>query len=128
MNQQDEHTIAEHLADAVAWDQSRGRHGVLEFPDDERSYRRIATERAERVLQTLARRGIAVSRPRVVEAEAKTCDHCGRTMGDFAGGFGRMTRDGIHYNLCHPNDPRRADCYHLVTTRAEAVGARRNTP
>lgn len=68
------------------------------------------------------------SRPHVVEAEVKTCDHCGRTMGDFAGGFGRMTRDGIHYNLCHPNDPRRADCYHLVTTRAEAVGARRNTP
>lgn len=68
------------------------------------------------------------SRPHVVEAEAKTCDHCGRTMGDFAGGFGRMTRDGIHYNLCHPNDPRRTDCYHLVTTRSEAVGARRNTP
>ncbi|NKW62328.1 hypothetical protein GS931_21565 [Rhodococcus hoagii] len=27
----------------------------------------------------------------------RTCDHCGRTMGDFAGGSGGLTRDGEHY-------------------------------
>jgi hypothetical protein len=39
------------------------------------------------------------------------CAHCGRVMGDAAGGFGS-------YNalpLCHPNDDNRPDCYTLVS-------------
>lgn len=56
----------------------------------------------------------------------RTCDHCGRTMGDFAGGSGGLTRDGEHYNLCHPNEPGRPDCYRLVTGRAEPLGWRKD--
>lgn len=40
-----------------------------------------------------------------------TCAHCGRVMGDAAGGSGRV---GDH-RLCHPNEPGRPDCYVLVT-------------
>ncbi|ASN69246.1 hypothetical protein 7S3_68 [uncultured Caudovirales phage] len=58
--------------------------------------------------------------------EPQPCDHCGRTMGDFAGGYGGMYKDGQHYNLCHPNGPDRPDCYHLVTVYREQIGARRH--
>jgi len=40
----------------------------------------------------------------------QTCGHCGRTMGDMAGGFGSYNR----VPLCHPNDPDRPDCYRNV--------------
>ncbi len=53
------------------------------------------------------------------------CDHCGRTMGDFAGGSGRLTRAGTTFRFCHPNDPSRPDCYHLVTVWSEEIGSRK---
>lgn len=66
MNQQDELTTAEHLADACARQQSRGRHGIAEFPTDDR-YRQLRTEMAERALDDLKQRGFTLSRPQVVE-------------------------------------------------------------
>lgn len=55
-------------------------------------------------------------------SSARTCDHCGRTMGDYAGGSAGLSRDGKHYNLCHPNDPNRPDCYRDVTVWGETIG------
>lgn len=52
----------------------------------------------------------------------RICDHCGQTMGDFAGGSAGLSRDGKNYNLCHPNDPRRGDCYTLVTVYGQPIG------
>lgn len=42
----------------------------------------------------------------------ETCAHCGRQTQDYAGGW---ARNGEGQALCHPNDPDRPDCYHLVT-------------
>ena len=52
-------TIAEQLADAWHREQSRGRHGIREWPKSER-HRQIATERAEAVIAQLKARGIDV--------------------------------------------------------------------
>lgn len=55
-----------------------------------------------------------------------TCDHCGRTAGDYAGGSAAASLgDGTEYRFCHPNEPDRPDCYHLVTVHGEQIGARR---
>lgn len=43
------------------------------------------------------------------------CAHCGRTCGNFAGGWSSTFIDGIAYKLCHPNVTGRPDCYTLVT-------------
>ena len=53
----------------------------------------------------------------------RLCDHCGREMGDFAGGFGSVSHDGRTYHLCHPNMPDRPDCYHLVTVYGQPIGS-----
>ena len=42
---------------------------------------------------------------------SNVCVHCGRVCGDMAGGSGGVGE----YKLCHPNEPGRPDCYHLVT-------------
>lgn len=42
----------------------------------------------------------------------RRCGHCGRTVGDYAGGW---ARDGAGVYLCHPNEAGRPDCYMLVT-------------
>jgi hypothetical protein len=39
------------------------------------------------------------------------CVHCGRTMGDYEGGYGGSG----DFSLCHPNVDNRPDCYHMVT-------------
>lgn len=39
------------------------------------------------------------------------CAHCGRTCGDYAGGYGGINE----VQVCHPNDPVRPDCFRLVT-------------
>lgn len=61
----------------------------------------------------------------------KTCDHCGRVCGDLAGGHGtvsglKYSPEGLKrtFHLCHPNEPNRPDCYHLVTTGREQLGSR----
>jgi hypothetical protein len=41
----------------------------------------------------------------------KICGHCGRVMGDMAGGF--ASYNGIP--LCHPNVDGRPDCYRNVS-------------
>jgi hypothetical protein len=52
-----------------------------------------------------------------------TCGHCGQTCGDYAGGYGGVTReDGSMVHLCHPNDPVRPDCYRRVTVYHEPLG------
>jgi len=60
----------------------------------------------------------------------KICDHCGRTCGDFAGGHSTISKivDGqwTTYDLCHPNEAGRPDCYHLVTVWGEELGAQRH--
>ena len=38
------------------------------------------------------------------------CSHCGRTMGDAAGGF--ASYNGLY--LCYPSDEARPNCYRLV--------------
>lgn len=40
------------------------------------------------------------------------CQHCGRKMNDFKGGYSRGPNNEL---LCHPNEPNRPDCYRLVT-------------
>lgn len=37
---------------------------------------------------------------------------------------GLVYRGGTRFNLCHPNETNRPDCYHLVTVYGEQVGAR----
>lgn len=44
----------------------------------------------------------------------QVCVHCGRRMGDTAGGFGSISGQPV----CHPNSPDRPDCYHLATIYA----------
>lgn len=39
------------------------------------------------------------------------CQHCGRVMGDYEGGWGSINGEP----LCHPNMDDRPDCYTLVT-------------
>lgn len=39
------------------------------------------------------------------------CVHCGRKCGESAGGSASV--NGIQ--VCHPNEPGRPDCYHMVT-------------
>ena len=39
------------------------------------------------------------------------CAHCGRICGDYAGGYGSVNG----YQVCHPNEADRPDCYRLVT-------------
>ncbi len=41
----------------------------------------------------------------------RPCGHCGRTMGDYAGGYASVGDVAV----CHPNEPGRPDCYHFVT-------------
>ena len=55
----------------------------------------------------------------------KTCAHCGR-QAEILGGS-QWTPQGGHVDLCHVRlDGYRADpdCYHLVTTGQEMLGAR----
>ena len=53
---------------------------------------------------------------------ATLCVHCGRKCGDMAGGSGEVQRT----KLCHPNEPGRPDCYHMVTVyHHELYGCRR---
>lgn len=59
---------------------------------------------------------------------AATCDHCGRTMGDFDGGSGLLYRGGKRYSFCHPNAPGRPDCYHLVTVYDHPIGQLKSNP
>ncbi len=42
---------------------------------------------------------------------ASVCVHCGRKCGDTNGGSGSVQGS----KLCHPNEPGRPDCYHMVT-------------
>jgi ribosomal protein S27E len=44
----------------------------------------------------------------------QTCVHCGRTMGDTAGGYATISGEPV----CHPNGTSRPDCYHLATVYA----------
>lgn len=46
------------------------------------------------------------------------CVHCGRTMGDYEGGYGELN----NLPLCHPNVSDRPDCYHLVTVYHHPIG------
>jgi len=46
------------------------------------------------------------------------CVHCGRTMGDYEGGFGRSVEN---LPLCHPNVDNRPDCFHMVTVYTHPV-------
>ena len=52
-----------------------------------------------------------------------TCAHCGQVCGDYEGGYACITRGGAVIHLCHPNDPDRPDCYHLVTIAGDPLGA-----
>lgn len=44
-------------------------------------------------------------------ANPMLCAHCGRVMGDYAGGSATAKGERV----CHPNDPDRPQCYDLVT-------------
>lgn len=48
---------------------------------------------------------------RLKTVETMPCVHCGRQMGDYAGGFAMVNS----FPLCHPNDSERPDCYVAVT-------------
>lgn len=51
-----------------------------------------------------------------------TCVHCGRKCCDPAGGSASVQ----DFWLCHPNEPNRPDCYHMVTVyQHELVGCER---
>ncbi|WNM69909.1 hypothetical protein SEA_GUYFAGIERI_6 [Rhodococcus phage GuyFagieri] len=67
------------------------------------------------------------------DRSAVICDHCGRGRPTMA----RLTRQGVHSDLCHPDgaanpvdtirgtataDP---DCYRLVTVYGETIGSRK---
>lgn len=47
--------------------------------------------------------------------QTSICAHCGRRIGDDAGGYGSAVIDGRRVSLCHPSDPGRPDCYRQVT-------------
>jgi hypothetical protein len=51
-----------------------------------------------------------------------TCAHCGRPIGDMAGGCARVGSKRV----CHPNMPGRPDCYRLITMYHEVMGVRLN--
>lgn len=49
------------------------------------------------------------------------CGHCGRPMGDMAGGYA-IVKEGVR--VCHPNVADRPDCYRLITVYQEVLGVR----
>ena len=60
-------------------------------------------------------------------ADRDWCDHCGRTDTVVAA----MVAGGAKVRLCHAERDGRTsnpDCYHLVTTCAEKLGARLDWP
>lgn len=52
-----------------------------------------------------------------------TCDHCGLTCGDYAGGYGCIADERGTIRLCHPNDPSRPSCFRRITIYREPLGA-----
>ena len=64
----------------------------------------------------------------MTERRGTTCDHCGRICGDFAGGYSSVSGAlwGGTFQLCHPNEEGRPDCYRLVTVYRETIGVRRD--
>jgi hypothetical protein len=48
------------------------------------------------------------------------CGHCGRVMGDYAGGYAAVGDT----KLCHPNEPGRPDCYRLVTAHGHKLNCK----
>ena len=54
----------------------------------------------------------------------QTCAHCGQECGDPEGGLGGVPDGkGGSAPVCHPEDPRRPDCYRRVTVYLEPLGA-----
>ena len=58
----------------------------------------------------------------------RTCDHCGQQCYNYEGGYGgghvlAHLGDRRSYNLCHPNDETRPDCFRRVTIYQEPMGA-----
>ncbi len=50
------------------------------------------------------------------------CGHCGAAdVGTFAAGYGFVRDEHGAWTLCHPNEPGRMDCYHLVTLYKHAT-------
>lgn len=44
------------------------------------------------------------------------CGHCGATdVGSYAAGYGGVQDERGYFDLCHPNEAGRPDCYRLVT-------------
>lgn len=95
-------TTAELLADAWHREQSRGRHGIKEWPREE-PFRRIAAERAERVLTRLRASGIGVVQESVRAAP-----------------LGEATQSGVTAEELDEAE-RRADRYSNKQARADVV-------
>lgn len=54
------------------------------------------------------------------------CGHCGRPCGNLRGGFAIVYSGDTLIRVCHPNEPNRPDCYHLITVYHEVIGVREN--
>lgn len=54
------------------------------------------------------------------------CAHCGRPIGDYAGGIATVYHNHVSVRVCHPNAPDRPDCYKLITVYNEVVGVRQS--